>query len=95
MYFIILYIRIVHKSINITLSVIKSCPRVKGDKTMEQLKYILDKRKREDKKYLFELQKLMDTVSNVKDEELKERIIYQITKCNNRLYELIEEIIRS
>ena len=41
---------------------------------MEQLKYILDKRKREDKKYLFELQKLMDTVSNVKDEELKERI---------------------
>ncbi len=62
---------------------------------MEQLKYILDKRKREDKKYLFELQKLMDTVSNVKDEELKERIIYQITKCNNRLYELIEEIIRS
>ena len=62
---------------------------------MEQLKYFLDKRKREDKKYLFELQKLMDTVSNVKDEELKERIIYQITKCNNRLYELIEEIIRS
>ena len=62
---------------------------------MEQLKYILDKRKREDKKYLFELEKLMDTVSNVKDEELKERIIYQITKCNNRLYELIEEIIRS
>ena len=62
---------------------------------MEQLKYILDKRKREDKKYLFELQKLMDTVSNVKDEELKERIIYQITKCNNRLYELIQEIIRS
>lgn len=60
---------------------------------MEYWNSILEKRKKEDKKYLFELQKFLDIVSNVKDDELKERIVYQMTKCNERLGELIEEII--
>ena len=60
---------------------------------MENKDSILEKRKKEDKKYLFELQKFLDIVSNVKDDELKERIVYQMTKCNERLGELIEEII--
>ncbi len=60
---------------------------------MEYWNSILEKRKKEDKKYLFELQKFLDIVSNVKDDELKEKIVYQMTKCNERLGELIEEII--
>ena len=60
---------------------------------MEYWNSILEKIKKEDKKYLFELQKFLDIVSNVKDDELKERIVYQMTKCNERLGELIEEII--
>lgn len=93
MYFITLCIKIVHKSINITLNVIKSCLRVKKGDRMEYWNSILEKRKKEDKKYLFELQKFLDIVSNVKDDELKEKIVYQMTKCNERLGELIEEII--
>lgn len=93
MYFITLCIKIVHKSINITLNVIKSCIRVKKGDRMEYWNSILEKRKKEDKKYLFELQKFLDIVSNVKDDELKEKIVYQMTKCNERLGELIEEII--
>ena len=57
---------------------------------MEYWNSILEKRKKEDKKYLFELQKFLDIVSNVKDDELKEIIVYQMTKCNERLGELIE-----
>ena len=60
---------------------------------MENKDSILEKRKKEDKKYLFELQKFLDIVSNVKDDELKERIVYQMIKCNERLGEIIEEII--
>lgn len=61
---------------------------------MEEWNSILEKRKREDEKYLFELQKFLDIVSNIKDDELKERIIYQMSKCNKRLVELAEEIIK-
>ena len=60
---------------------------------MENKDSILEKRKKEDKKYLFELQKFLDIVSNVKDDELKERIVNQMIKCNERLGEIIEEII--
>lgn len=61
---------------------------------MEHWNSILEKRKKEDEKYLFELQKFLDIVSNVKDDELKERIVYQMAKCDERLAEILEETIK-
>ena len=42
--------------------------------------------------YLKELQKLFDIVDNVKDEELRKRIIGQFLKCDNILTELAEDL---
>ena len=48
--------------------------------------------KEKNEEYLKELQKLLDIIDNVKDEELKKRIIGQFFKCDNILTELAEDL---
>lgn len=48
--------------------------------------------KNKNEEYLKELQKLLDIIENVKDEELKNRIISQFLKCDNILTELAEDL---
>lgn len=50
--------------------------------------------KSEDKIYLFELQKFLDIVENVQDEELRKEIIAQMLKCDKRVTELAETIFQ-
>lgn len=42
-------------------------------------------------KYLFELQKFLDIVENVEDEELRKLIINQMLRCDKRLTKIAEE----
>ena len=42
--------------------------------------------------YLKELQKFFDVVENVKNEDLKMRIIYQMLKCDETLTKLAENL---
>ena len=51
--------------------------------------------KTKDSKYLKELQKMLDVVENVKDEELKHRIIIQYLKCDSVITELANKKIKS
>lgn len=51
--------------------------------------------KTKDSKYLKELQKMLDVVENVKDEELKHRIIIQYLKCDSIITELANKKIKS
>ncbi len=48
--------------------------------------------KNQDEQYRFELQKFLDIVENVKDEELRKEIIYQMLKCDKRITQLAENI---
>ena len=48
--------------------------------------------KNEDEIYLFELQKFLDIVENVEDEELRKEIIAQMLKCDKRITQLAETI---
>ena len=50
--------------------------------------------KNEDEIYLFELQKFLDIVENVKDEELRKEIIAQMLKCDKRVTQLAENIFQ-
>lgn len=50
-----------------------------------------EKWKINDIRYINELQKMFDIVDNVKDEELKNRIIIQFLKCDKILTELAKE----
>lgn len=50
--------------------------------------------KNEDKTYLFELQKFLDIVENVKDKELQKEIITQMLKCDKRVTQLAETIFQ-
>ena len=50
--------------------------------------------KNEDKIYLFELQKFLDIVENVEDEELRKEIIAQMLKCDKRVTQLAETIFQ-
>ena len=42
--------------------------------------------------YLRELQKMLDIIDNVEDEDLKDRIIKQCLKCDNILTEISEDL---
>lgn len=44
--------------------------------------------KTKDERYIKELQKMFDIIENVKDEELKNRIILQFVKCDDLITEL-------
>ena len=50
--------------------------------------------KNEDEIYLFELQKFLDIVENVKNEELRKEIIGQMLKCDKRVTQLAETIFQ-
>lgn len=50
--------------------------------------------KNEDEIYLFELQKFLDVVENVQDEELRKEIIAQMLKCDKRVTQLAETMFQ-
>ena len=50
--------------------------------------------KNQDEIYLFELQKFLDVVENVEDEELRKEIIAQMLKCDKRITQLAEKIFQ-
>ena len=60
---------------------------------MENLKNNNDDWKNKNKKYLKELQAFLDKAENIKDEELKKDIIFQMLKCDNELTKLANKII--
>lgn len=47
--------------------------------------------KEKNQQYLYELQKFFDIVDNIKDEELRMNIIYQMLKCDEILTKIAEE----
>ena len=47
--------------------------------------------KRKDKIYLKELQTFFDKVDNVKDEELKKQILYQMHRCEERIIQICKK----
>lgn len=49
--------------------------------------------KTNDKTYIKELQKMFDIIENVKDEDLRNRIIMQYLKCDKTITELAEKLI--
>ncbi len=49
--------------------------------------------KRKDKVYLKELQIFFDKVDNVKDEELKKQILYQMHRCEERIIQICQRSI--
>lgn len=60
---------------------------------MSENKEGLELSKQTDKDYLFELQKFLDIVDNIKDEELKQRVIYQMLKCDKVLTKLAQRLL--
>ena len=48
--------------------------------------------KNKNKKYLFELQKFLDLVDNIEDENLRKLIINQMIKCDKNLTNIAEGI---
>lgn len=59
-------------------------------KNIEERIYLRDW-KEKNEKYLRELEKFFDITDNVKDEELKLDIIYQMLKCDEILTKIAEE----
>lgn len=47
--------------------------------------------KKESKSYLTEMQKFLDKVENIENEELKKEIIIQMLKCDEELTKIAEE----
>ena len=45
------------------------------------------------KRYLFELQKFLDLIDNVKDDKLQKELIYQLNKFDKVLTEIAEQQI--
>lgn len=50
--------------------------------------------KSQDEIYLFELQKFLDIVENVENEELRKEIIAQMLKCDKRITQLAENFFQ-
>ena len=55
---------------------------------------IENKWKNKNKKYLYEKQKLLDLIDNIKDEKLKKEIIYQYLNCDRLITKLAEKYIK-
>ena len=49
--------------------------------------------KNTNKRYLFELQKFLDLIDNVKDEKLQKELIYQLNKFDKVITEIAEQQI--
>lgn len=45
------------------------------------------------KRYLFELQKFLDLIDNVKDEKLQKELLYQLNKFDKVITEIAEQQI--
>jgi hypothetical protein len=45
-------------------------------------------------KYLKELQAFLDKAENIKDEELRKEVIFQMLKCDNELTILAEDMLK-
>ena len=50
--------------------------------------------KNRNKKYLFELQKIIDLTDNIEDNEMKKIFINQIIRCDKTLTEIFEETLK-
>lgn len=50
--------------------------------------------KKKDKLYLKELQCFFDKVDNIKDEELKKQILYQMHRCEEQIIKICKEALR-
>lgn len=50
--------------------------------------------KNQDKQYLFELQKFLDLVDNIEDENLRKLIINQMLRCDRHVTNIAEEMFR-
>ena len=57
-------------------------------------KNIENKWKNKNKKYLYEKQKLLDLIDNIKDEKLKKEIIYQYLNYDRLITKLAEKYIK-
>lgn len=60
---------------------------------MEQIANCHQSWKTNDENYIRELQKMLDIIENVEDEELRNRIIIQYLKCDKIITELAEKLI--
>ena len=50
--------------------------------------------KNKNKKYLFELQKFLDLVDNIEDENLRKMIINQMLRCDRHITNISEEMFK-
>ena len=50
--------------------------------------------KNKNKKYLFELQKFLDLVDNIEDENLRKMIINQMLRCDRHITNIAEEMFK-
>lgn len=53
----------------------------------------IDELKKKDKLYLKELQIFFDKVDNIKDEELKSQVLYQMHRCEQRIILMCTELL--
>jgi len=62
---------------------------------MENKDELLDNHnwKKTNKRYLFELQKFLDLLDNIKDDKLKMEIVYQFVQYDKTVTELAEDMI--
>lgn len=59
----------------------------------DNFKSEIDELKREDEAYLKELQLFFDKVDNIKDEELKREILYQMHRCEERIIQMCKKLV--
>lgn len=50
--------------------------------------------KNQDKQYLFELQKFLDLVDNIEDENLRKLIINQMLRCDRHVTNIAEKMFQ-
>jgi len=51
----------------------------------------IQKQKKTNQKYLFEMQKFLDIANNIQDEDFRYRIIFQMLKVDETLTEVLQE----
>lgn len=50
--------------------------------------------KKTNEEYIREMEKFLDTASNIEDEDLQERVIFQMLKCDKILTEMTEKLCK-
>ena len=51
--------------------------------------------KKTNEKYLFELQKFLDLLDNINQEELKKKILYQFMQYDKTIEDIVEEMMKN